>query len=88
MTKLTKLNLNENPFGLPGVKSLADTDLPRLEHLDLCRVACTPAGAKALAASPYFKNLKKFWISEEHTGLAGREALLKRFTDEVMMFLT
>ena len=87
-TKLTKLNLNENPFGLAGTKALADTDLPRLEHLDLCRVPVTPAGAKALAASPHFKGLKKFWISEEHTGLAGREALLKRFTDDVMMFMT
>jgi Ran GTPase-activating protein (RanGAP) involved in mRNA processing and transport len=88
VTKLTKLNLNENPFGLAGTKALADTNLPKLEHLDLCRVSCGPAGAKALAASPHFKGLKKFWISEEHTGLAGREALLKRFTDDVMMFMT
>jgi len=87
VTKLTKLNLNDNPFGLDGTKALAGTDLPKLEHLDLSRVACGPGGAKALAASPHFQGLKKFWISEEHTGLAGREALLKRFTDNVMMFV-
>lgn len=88
VTKLTKLTLNENPFGMTGTQALADADLPRLEHLDLCRVACGPEGARALAASPHFKSLKKFWISEDCIGLAGREALLKRFTDDVMMFTT
>lgn len=88
VTGLTKLTLAENPFGLAGTTALAGTDLPRLEHLDLCRVACGPAGAKALAASPHFQRLKTFWISEEHTGLFGRAALLKRFTNDVMMFIT
>ena len=88
VTKLTKLNLSANPFGLAGVTALADTELPKLEHLDLCRVACGQAGAKALATSPHLKSLKNFWISEEHIGLVGRELLLKRFGNEVMTIMS
>lgn len=87
VTKLVKLRLNECPIGPMGIQALAETDLPALEELDLRSVPCGPAGAKALAASPYFKKLKQLWISEEHTGLAGREALLERFTNSVVTFL-
>ncbi|QJX00383.1 leucine-rich repeat domain-containing protein [Frigoriglobus tundricola] len=88
VTKLKKLNLSNNPFGAIGVSALAETDLPALEEIDLTRIPCGPAGAKALAASPHLKNLKKLWISEEHIGLIGRETLLKRFGDEVMTFIS
>jgi hypothetical protein len=88
VTKLTKLNLNDNPFGVAGTLALAGADLPRLEHLDLCRVACGPEGARALAGSPHFKSLKTFWISEDRVGPAGRAALIKRFTDAVMTFIS
>jgi hypothetical protein len=36
--------------------------------------------------SPIFQSLKRLWITEESTGLDGREALVKRFTDEVIGF--
>ena len=86
VTKLTKLELAANPFGLDGVKALASADLPLLEELDLGRVAMGRPGAAALAESPHLKNLKRLVVSEEHVGLIGREMLVKRFTDQVMSF--
>lgn len=87
VTKLTKLNLSDNPFRLAGTQAVAAAELSRLEHLDLCRVGCGPEGARALVAAPHLTGLKKFWISEEHVGVAGREALLNRFTSDVMTFM-
>ena len=86
VTKLTKLDLSNNPFGLDGVKALAQTELPLLEELDLSRVAMGRPGAAALADSPHLKQLKRLVVSEEHVGLIGREMLVKRFTDQVMSF--
>jgi uncharacterized protein (TIGR02996 family) len=83
-TKLTKLNVSNNPFGLLGTKALAGTNLPALEELDLSRADIGRPGAQALAASPYLKNLKRLVVSEEFVGLIGREALIKRFTDQVV----
>lgn len=85
VTKLTTLDLSDNPFGLEGVQALA-ANLPLLETLDLCRVPLGRPGAQALADSPHFKNLKRLTVSEEHVGLIGREILTKRFTAEVMSF--
>jgi uncharacterized protein (TIGR02996 family) len=87
-TKLTKLTLNDNPFGKAGTTALAGAELGRLEHLDLCQVACGYDGGMALAAAPHFKRLKKFWISESRVGAGPRQALVERFTDDVMTFTT
>lgn len=86
ITKLTALDLSDNPFGLEGVKALASADLPLLESLDLSRVPMGRTGAVALAAAPHFKSLKRLIVSDEHVGLIGRERLTKRFTDRVMSF--
>ena len=88
VTKLTTLKLNDNPFRAAGTSAVAAADMPLLEHLDLCRVACGPEGARALAAAPHFKSLKQLWISEENVGVAGREALLRRFKDDVVTFMS
>lgn len=88
VTKLTRLNLNDNPFGPAGTEALAGADVPQLEHLDLCRVAC---GRRARGRWPRRRTsraTRSSGISEDRTGAAGREALRKRFTDDVMMFTT
>jgi hypothetical protein len=82
--KLVRLDFNDCPFGPAGAKVLTETDLPALEELDLGRVNIGRAGAQALAASPYLKKLKKLTVFEESVGLLGREALMKRFTDQVV----
>ncbi|MBM3979807.1 MAG: hypothetical protein FJ304_05905 [Planctomycetes bacterium] len=84
VTKLTQLSLASNPFGTAGAKAVADAPMTDLEDLNLSDVKIGPAGAKALAASPHLKKLKKLSVSEEHVGLAGREALMKRFGNEVV----
>lgn len=83
-TKLNKLSFSTNPLGPAGAKAIADAPLPDLEDLNLWDVKIGPAGAKALAASPHLKKLKKLTVSEEHVGLAGREALMKRFGSDVV----
>jgi uncharacterized protein (TIGR02996 family) len=85
VTGLKRLDLRNNPFGLPAVKALAETDLPALEELDLSRADIGRTGAQALAASPCLKNLKRLTVSEEFVGLIGREALMKRFTKQVVV---
>jgi uncharacterized protein (TIGR02996 family) len=82
--RLTVLTLSNNPFGAPGAKALADAPLAELEVLDLANVKIGPDGAKALAASPHFPKLTCLVVMEESVGLAGREALMKRFTDQVV----
>ncbi len=83
-SKLVKLTLSYNPFGASGAKAIADSPLGELEELDLANVKIGPAGAKALAASPHLKKLKRLVVMDESVGLAGREALMKRFTDQVV----
>jgi uncharacterized protein (TIGR02996 family) len=83
-SRLTRLRLSDNPFGLAGVRALADTDLPALEELDLTGVDVGRAGAQALAASPFLNKLRRLTISEEYVGLVGRAALTDRFTERVV----
>jgi hypothetical protein len=84
LANLTRLSLGNNPFGLPGVKALAEVNLPALEELDVSGIDLGRAGAQALAASPHLAKLKRLTVSAESVGIIGRSALIARFTERVV----